>query len=164
MTNIKNIYLEFKNILSGCRTIFDAYYFAQYIIKNNPEHKDLINGMIHGKQYESVLDLRRVADILKQLDKLKTREEVDNYIDANVSANIDKIQLNSFLTIGKRKKNITTMSPENIPTASVESENQKIIDLNISSKYEHILQEVENLMKDDIQLDHIIDEKIEDEF
>jgi len=62
------IYTKFKHILSGCRTIYDALYFAQYYIKNNPEYKSLINGMIHGKHYEKITDFRTISNILNILN------------------------------------------------------------------------------------------------
>ena len=77
-----NAYIKYKNILSGCRTIYDAMYFSQDIIKQYPNLKNLINGMIHGKQYERVLDLRTVAHTLNVLNEFNSRNEIDTYINA----------------------------------------------------------------------------------
>ncbi len=101
--NLKDIYIRYKNVLSGCRTIYDALYFAQYFIKLNPECKNLINGMIHGKQYEKISDLRSIAHILSTLNELKTRNEIDEYINTNIKDNFDYAQINSFIRLGRTK-------------------------------------------------------------
>lgn len=101
--NLKDIYIRYKNVLSGCRTIYDALYFAQYFIKLNPECKNLINGMIHGKQYEKISDLRTIAHILSTLNELKTRNEIDEYINVNIKDNFDYAQINSFIRLGRTK-------------------------------------------------------------
>jgi hypothetical protein len=101
--NLKDIYIRYKNVLSGCRTIYDALYFAQYFIKLNPECKNLINGMIHGKQYEKISDLRTIAHILSTLNELKTRNEIDEYINTNIKDNFDYAQINSFIRLGRTK-------------------------------------------------------------
>ena len=103
---IYNIYNKYKNILSGCRTIHDALYFAQDIIKENPDVKELINSMIHGKQYERVLDLRSISQILNILNEFKSRNEIDSYINENLKNNIDIVQLNSLMRVGESKQNI----------------------------------------------------------
>jgi hypothetical protein len=101
--NLKDIYIRYKNVLSGCRTIYDALYFAQYFIKLNPECKNLINGMIHGKQYEKISDLRTIAHILSTLNELKSRNEIDEYINTNIKDNFDYAQINSFIRLGRTK-------------------------------------------------------------
>jgi hypothetical protein len=101
--NLKHIYIRYKNVLSGCRTIYDALYFAQYFIKLNPECKNLINGMIHGKQYEKISDLRTIAHILSTLNDLKTRNKIDEYINLNIKDNFDYAQINSFIRLGRTK-------------------------------------------------------------
>lgn len=104
--NLKNIYIRYKNILSGCRTIYDSLYFAQYFIKINPECKNLINGMIHGKYYEKVLDFRTIANTLNILNEFNTRNEIDEYINNNIKDNFDFIQINALIRLG-RNKNIS---------------------------------------------------------
>ncbi len=102
-TNIKDIYLQYKNVLSGCRTIYDALYFSQYFIKQYPEHKNLINGMIHGKNYEKITDFRSIIHILNTLNDFTTRSEVDEYINTNIKNNFDYAQINSFIRLGRTK-------------------------------------------------------------
>jgi hypothetical protein len=99
-----NAYIKYKNILSGCRTIYDAMYFSQDIIKQYPNLKNLINGMIHGKQYERVLDLRTIAHTLNILNDLNSRNEIDTYINDNLKNNIDIVQLNALMRVGKLKQ------------------------------------------------------------
>lgn len=97
-------YTKFKHILSGCRTIYDALYFAQFYIKNNPEYKSLINGMIHGKHYEKITDFRSIANILNILNNFETRNDIDSYINTNINKdNFDYSQINSLLRLGKTK-------------------------------------------------------------
>ena len=79
--HIDEIYLRFKNILSGCRTIYDALYFAKYIISKYPESVKLINGMIHNKSYDKILDYRTIINTLKILDKFDSRQEINDYIE-----------------------------------------------------------------------------------
>ena len=101
--DIKDIYIKYKNILSGCRTIYDSLYFAQYFIKINPECKNLINGMIHGKHYEKISDFRSIVQILNKLNEFKSRNEVDEYINTNIKDNFDYAQINSFIRLGRTK-------------------------------------------------------------
>jgi hypothetical protein len=102
--DLKNIYLRYKNILSGCRTIYDSLYFAQYFIKINPECKNLINGMIHGKYYEKVFDFRSMSNTLNILNECGTRNEVDEYINNNIKDNFDYIQINALIRLGRNKR------------------------------------------------------------
>jgi hypothetical protein len=116
-----NAYNKYKHILSGCRTIYDALYFSQEIIKEYPELKNLINGMIHGKQYEKVLDLRTIAQTLNILNDFTSRNEIDTYINENLKNNIDIVQLNALMRIGKMKQNIINNINEKIFKISEDS-------------------------------------------
>jgi len=102
-SNIKDIYTSFKYVLSGCRTLYDSLFFAQYYIKANPECTSLINGMIHGKNYEKIYDFRNMMNILNILDKFKTRNEIDEYINNNLRDNYDYAQMNALLRLGRTK-------------------------------------------------------------
>ena len=53
MSSFEEVYIIFNNILSGCRTMIDAFYFAEKIIQNNNTYRDLLIGMIHNKKYEN---------------------------------------------------------------------------------------------------------------
>ncbi len=99
-----DIYIKFNKVLSGCRTIYDALFFAQYYIKSNPEYKPLIISMIYGKHYEKITDFRSIANILKILNNFETRNEIDTYINKNINKdNFDYSQLNALLRLGKTK-------------------------------------------------------------
>lgn len=54
MNSYEETYIIFNNILSGCRTMLDAFYFAEKIISINPNYKDLLIGMIYNKKYDKV--------------------------------------------------------------------------------------------------------------
>lgn len=102
--HIDEIYLRFKNILSGCRTIYDALYFAKYIISKYPESVKLINGMIHNKTYDKILDYRTIINTLKILDKFNSRQEINDYIEKNIKNDYDYVQLNALMRVGYNKK------------------------------------------------------------
>ena len=110
---LKQIFLKFKNILSGCRTIYDSLYFAQDIINKHPETKFLINGMIHGKIYDKVLDFRTVAQTLNILNEFESRNEINEYINNNLKDNYDYIQIDAFMRTLKYKKNISINDNDN---------------------------------------------------
>jgi hypothetical protein len=103
MNSYEETYIIFNNILSGCRTMLDAFYFAEKIISINPNYKDLLIGMIYNKKYDKVMDMRTIAHMLSELNSLLYREEVDEYINQNMKNNSDNIQMNSFLRFGRNK-------------------------------------------------------------
>lgn len=99
----EEIYKLFSNILCGCKTMLDAIYFAEKLIKNNEEYRDLLIGMIHAKKYDKVLDYRTLAHTLNELNDIEYREDIDDFIDKNLKNNVDLTQLNSILRISKIK-------------------------------------------------------------
>ena len=102
--NIYNAYIIFKNILSGCKTMVDAFYFVDKLIKVYPESRDLLIGMIHNKKYDKSYDIRSMAHILNQLDLQLYREDIDEFIDKNIKSHVDLIQLNSLIRLSKFKQ------------------------------------------------------------
>ena len=70
--------------------------------------------MIHGKQYERVLDLRTIAQTLNILNEFNSRNEIDTYINENLKNNIDIVQLNAMMRVGKMKHNIINNINEKI--------------------------------------------------
>jgi hypothetical protein len=144
---LKDIYIKFKNVLSGCKTIYDALYFAQYYIKSNPECKNLINGMIHGKNYEKISDLRTIAQILNTLNEFKSRNEIDNYINKNIKDNFDYSQINAFLRLGRTK----------IYNKQQNSNNGEIFKLNIDIN-NNLNTLVENNQNISLNIDNLINE------
>jgi hypothetical protein len=99
----KETYLIFNNILEGCKTMVDAFYFAEKIIQLDSSYKELLIGMLYNKKYERILDLRTMADTLRQLERVEYREEIDEFIDKNIKNNINSMQLNSFIKMGSTK-------------------------------------------------------------
>jgi hypothetical protein len=127
--NYNEIFLKFSNVLSGCRTLYDALYFSQYYIKNNPEYKTIINSMIQGKHYEKITDFRTMANILKMLNNFQTRNEIDTYINTSINKdNLDYSQLNSLLRLGKNKTYIKQNNDDNINIVS-ENINKNLVSL-----------------------------------
>ena len=106
MDTIENIYIVFNNILNGCKTMLDAFYFAEKIINtdNNQQYRDLLIGMIHNKKYDKVLDMRTLAHSLSELNNLEYKEDIDDYINTNMKNKIDLIQLNTFMRFSRNKK------------------------------------------------------------
>lgn len=124
--NINNAYIVFKNILNGCKTMVDAIYFVDKIIKLCPESRDLLIGMIHNKKYDKSYDIRSMSHVLNQLDLQSYREDIDEFIDKNIKTHVDLIQLNSFIRLSKFKPikihdeqnkriNVTFNTTDNIP-------------------------------------------------
>lgn len=101
--NINNAYIIFKNILSGCKTMVDAIYFVDKIIKLCPESRDLLIGMIHNKKYDKSYDIRSMAHVLNQLELQLYREDIDDFIDKNIKTHVDLIQLTSLIRLSKFK-------------------------------------------------------------
>ena len=103
--NINKAYNIFTNILSGCKTMVDAFYFVDKIIKLCPESRELLIGMIYNKKYDKSYDIRSMAHILSQLDLQLYREDIDEFIDKNVKSYVDLVQLNSLIRLSKFKSN-----------------------------------------------------------
>lgn len=99
----KNKYIEFSNILSGCRTILDAYHFGEKYSKINPEMKNTISSMINGKRYEQVLDLRTIMSVIEMIDKVKYKDDADEIIERYEKKTSDITQIRALKKIAKRK-------------------------------------------------------------
>jgi hypothetical protein len=101
--NIFELYNRFKHILSGCRTILDAFFFADKFIKKHPDMNELVNSMIQGKQYDTVMDFRTVKNTLIDLDTYMYREDIDECIDKITRNGADTIQTKALLRLSKMK-------------------------------------------------------------
>lgn len=101
----KNKYVEFSHILSGCRTITDAYFFADIYLKSNQEMRTLIYSMINGKRYDQVLNLKSVKCALEVTNEEKYKEDADEYMENYVQKTYDNIQKKTFNRIIKNKPN-----------------------------------------------------------
>ena len=101
--SFEELYIIFDNILSGCKTMIDALYFAEKLLKNNVEYKELLIGMIYGRKYDKVLDFRTLSHTLSELNDVEYRDDVDEFIDKNLKNNVDLTQLNSIMRISRIK-------------------------------------------------------------
>jgi hypothetical protein len=99
----KNKYVEFAHILSGCRTITDAYFFAEIYIKGNPEMNTLIYSMINGKRYEQVLDLKTIKSTLDVTNEHKYKDDAYEYGENQIQKTNDTVQKKTFSRIIKDK-------------------------------------------------------------
>ena len=86
-----------------CKTMIDALYFAEKLLKNNVENKELLIGMIYGRKYDKVLDFRTLSHTLSELNDVEYRDDVDDFIDKNLKNNVDLTQLNSIMRISRIK-------------------------------------------------------------
>jgi hypothetical protein len=96
-------YNEFSNILSGCRTVLDAYHFAEIYIKKNPEMKGLVYSMVNGKRYESIMDFKTVKSVIESLNECQFRDDADEIIELYSKKTFDSIQKRSLSKISKNK-------------------------------------------------------------
>lgn len=100
----KNKYNEFLHILSGCRTILDAYHFAEKYNKNNPDTKNLTTSMINGKKYErNVLDFKTMKSLVEMVDSVEFRDDAEKIINDYSKMTNDKTQLKTLSRISKYK-------------------------------------------------------------
>ena len=96
-------YDEFSNVLSGCRTILDAYHFSEKYSRNNPEMKSLISSMINGKRYEQLLDFKTMKYALENLDNIYYRDDADEFIELYCKKTTDVAQIRALTRIAKNK-------------------------------------------------------------
>lgn len=99
----KNKYTEFSYILSGCRTILDAYYFGEKYSKANPEMKSVISSMVNGKRYEQVLDLRTMISVIELISNVQYKDDADKIIERYEKQTNDVIQLKTLKKLTKYK-------------------------------------------------------------
>jgi hypothetical protein len=92
---------EFKHILSGCRNILDAYYFAEIYSKRCPEMKHIFYSMCNGKRYDKIIDYRGMKNMLEDFNEHSYKD--DYYIDDLSQNTIDENQINSIKRINNNK-------------------------------------------------------------
>ncbi len=107
-------YNEFTNVLFGCRTIMDAYYFAEKYSKNNPEMKNVISSMINGKRYEQILDFKTIKSVLENLDNIHYRDDAEEFIERYCKQTTDIAQIRALTRVTKNK----ILRPSNKPKIS----------------------------------------------
>lgn len=101
--NIEYKYNQFKHILSGCRTLIDAYMFANIYLQKNPEMEYIIYGMINGKHYEDIFDYKLLSETIHNIISKKYIEETNTIIKDLQNKTIDIIQKKTFNRISKNK-------------------------------------------------------------
>jgi hypothetical protein len=99
----KNKYIEFSHILSGCRTITDAYYFAEMYIKFNPEMGTLIYSMVNGKRYDQVIDFKTIKSVLEFSNNEKYKEDAEEYCENFLYKTTDNVQKKSLSRVSQDK-------------------------------------------------------------
>lgn len=112
--NTIELYKRFREVLRGCNSIIDAFYFADKYIKKYPNNKELINSMIQGRQYNDILDMRTIKNTLEELNKCQYRDDVDEMINKIAkNGRLDTVQTRSLLRISRMKPvRITKISKE----------------------------------------------------
>ena len=106
----KRKYIEFSHILSGCRTIIDAYFFAEIYLRSNPEMGMIIYSMINGKKYEQVLDFKSIKSALENINENKYKDDAIKCEEIYNQKTNDNIQKKTFNKIIKNKPN----KPQNV--------------------------------------------------
>jgi len=96
-------YHEFRYILSGCRTIYDAIYFAELYSNQYSETKELVTNIVHGKRYEKILSFKNIKMLIEKINELKYREDAEEIIKYNTSDNSDQIQLTTLMRLARNK-------------------------------------------------------------
>jgi hypothetical protein len=99
----KNKYIEFYNILSGCRTLMDAQYFAERYIKLNNGVKNMVLSMINGKRYENVLELNTIKLLIESLNHVEFMDDALDITEQYIDKTTDQTQLKTLSRISKNK-------------------------------------------------------------
>ena len=103
----KDIYIKFKHILTGCKTIFDAFYFGDKILRtldpSTQKQKDMVHSMIQGTTYHPSLDLRAMMNIMNEINCLKYKEDIDDYLKKLTNVDLDFAQVKTLNRIAGKK-------------------------------------------------------------
>jgi hypothetical protein len=124
-------YNQFKNVLSGCRTILDAYYFAEIYSKRYPDMKNIVYSMIHGKRYDSVLDFRTMKNVMAELNEQVYKEDALIMAENIINKISDPIQINTLTRIANSKASKPFVQQEQPPKFT-----QFVSKLDIMKKYD----------------------------
>uniref|UniRef100_A0A6C0EA43 Uncharacterized protein n=1 Tax=viral metagenome TaxID=1070528 RepID=A0A6C0EA43_9ZZZZ len=100
---MEEIYITFKHILSGCRTYLDAFYFANIFTTLYPDSSELISGMINGKTYETIIDMRNMKNMLEFSNTSEWKEDIHEEIDKLLKGGADNTQHRTFSRILRYK-------------------------------------------------------------
>jgi hypothetical protein len=96
-------YREFKYIISGCRTLFDAIYFGDLYTKRHPEMKELVNNIINGKRYEKILCFKNMKMLSEKILEEKYREDAEDLINYNAIDKTDLTQIKTLMRLARNK-------------------------------------------------------------
>ena len=133
-------YSQFRNILSGCRSILDAYYFADLYTKHNPEMKSIVYSMVNGKRYEEVLDFKTVQHTIEDINNAQYQENANIVIEKISKNTVDSTQSKTFNRIAKNKpsKPIILVKEDHLPISYIKCKHfDKINDNLIEKKCPH---------------------------
>src|SRR5258708_7650171 len=82
MSICEHRYNQFKNVLSGCKTSEDAYFFADLYTRNNPTMRLIVYSMVGGKTFGDGPDFRKIIDIINALVASKTETDAHKTLDS----------------------------------------------------------------------------------
>jgi len=118
-------YNQFKNILSGCRTIPDAYHFTELYSNIYPNMKDIYYSMTNGKRYHKIFDFKSMIDLLNDINRCNTYEEaIDKY--NNAIKKTDDIIQNKTLArlLSSKPHSVITSNTHNLLNLPIKSMSQ----------------------------------------
>lgn len=94
---------EFRYVLSGCRTITDAHYFADIYAIKYPEIKNIIFSMANGKRYDTVIDFKTMKSILDEVNSSQFRNNIEELVESSLVKTFDNTQKKTLDKILKAK-------------------------------------------------------------
>ena len=137
--NFINKYNEFNNILSGCRTILDAYHFHELYCKHNPEMKEITQSMINGKFYDKSIDFKSMKLIINSIESCKYKNDAEDIVKIYSARTNNIAQLNTFKRLLKNKLKL----PEKVVQLKAETQEKNEIIKMIKKKCPHCGNECE---------------------
>ena len=93
----------FTYILTGCRTVLDAYYFAEIYSRKNPEMRSLIYSRVNGKRYETILDFKTMMSLIDSVNSCQYKEDAEDIIDLYSKKTLDNTQKKTLQRISRNK-------------------------------------------------------------
>lgn len=115
-----NKYLQFKHILSGCRTILDAYNMARIYCDRNPEMKAVVHSMINGKRYENnIFDFRMMNTVLHDISTIEYSDDAMELVEKLSKETSDNIQRKTLEHLAKNKPNRPIIAQHHLANNSV---------------------------------------------
>jgi len=98
------VYNKFKFILSGCKTIIDAYYFAEIYCNGNNDIKQLVHSMVNGKKYNLVADFRTMKYAINEVASCMYQDEAEQIIEKYREDTCDATQIATLMRIMRTKQ------------------------------------------------------------